>query len=82
MIRATIEIQSFQQLFDSSWGGARDVLNRVQEAGKMGQAMALIASFCDLAQERTGAPPRAGEINDFVRFDLPDEMNLDELDEE
>lgn len=78
MIRATIEIQSFQQLFDSSWSGARDVLDRVQAAGKMGQAMALIASFCDLVQERTGAPPRAVEVNDFIWFSLADEMNLDD----
>lgn len=82
MISVIIEIKSFQQLRDSSWGGALDVLDRVEEAGKMGQAMALIASFCDLVQESTGAPPRAGEINDFIHFDLLDEMNLDELDEE
>lgn len=77
MIRVTIEIQSFQQLFDSSWGGARDVLNRAQEVGKMRQALNATASFCDLVQESTGAPPRAVEINDFIHFDLPTELDLD-----
>ncbi|WP_302817031.1 hypothetical protein [Selenomonas flueggei] len=75
-ITVTTEYQGFWQLLENSWSGARDVLNRVQEEGRTDEAMAIIAEYAEMAQESTGAPPEDVQVNDFIWFDLPDEMNL------
>ncbi len=75
-ITVTTEITGFWQLLENSWSGARDVLNRVQEAGREDEAMKCIAEFCNMVQESTGAPPEDVQVNDFIWFDLPDEMNI------
>ena len=75
-ITVTTEYQGFWQLLENSWSGARDVLNRVQEEGRTDEAMDLVTEFCGLVQDSTGAPPSDTEVNDFIWFDLPDEMNL------
>ena len=75
-ITVTTEYSGFWQLLENSWSGARDVLNRVQEQDQEDEAMERIAEFCELVQDSTGAPPSDTEVNDFIWFDLPDEMNI------
>lgn len=75
-ITVTTEYNGFWQLLESSWSGALDVLNRVQEEGRTDEAMERIAEYAEMVQESTGAPPEDVQVNDFIWFDLPDEMNL------
>ena len=75
-ITVTTEYNGFWQLLENSWSGARDVLNRVQEEDREDEALERIAAFCELVQDSTGAPPSDTEVNDFIWFDLPDEMNI------
>lgn len=82
MIRVTTEYYGFWQLLENSWSGARDVLSRVQEQYREDEAMERIADYCDMVQDSTGAPPSDTEVNDYIWFELPYEMNLYDDEEE
>ena len=63
---------TFEDLLENSWSGARDVLNRVQEVGREAEAMEIIAEVFETEE----IIPTETQVNDFIRFELPDEMNL------
>ena len=56
-ITVTTNYHGFWQLLENSWSGARDVLKRVQEEGRVDEAMEYIAEYCSMVQDSTGAPP-------------------------
>jgi hypothetical protein len=63
---------TFEELLEASWSGARDVLNRVQEAGREAEAMEIIVEVFETEE----IIPTETQVNDFIWFELPDEMNL------
>jgi len=69
---ATIQIKktlNFEELLENSWSGAVDVLKEVQQQHREDEAMQLIMEAFSDAPDET-------EVNDFIWFELPDEMNL------
>ena len=60
---------NFQELLENSWSGAVDVLKEVQKQHREDEAIQLIV-------EAFSGTPSEIEVNDFIRFELADVMNL------
>lgn len=69
---ATIQIKktlNFEELLENSWSGAVDVLKEVQQQHREDEAIQLIVEAFINAPDET-------EVNDFIWFELADEMDL------
>lgn len=66
MIKYTDEIDTFTQLYETSWSGAISRLDEIQELGLEDEFMEYLEEvFCSYMPTRT-------EINDFIWFDCDD----------
>lgn len=80
----TSELNTWQELFDNSWSGALDTLREIEAQGREEEALAMLEELFDPAV--WGKIPSETDVNDYIWFDLADDMNLygdnDEEDEE
>ena len=72
------EINDFETIAKNAWSGAIQVCNEVIKQGKENEAMCLIEEIF------AETMPTAGNLNDFIWFELGDLMHLwdDEDDED
>ena len=70
MITVRVEFDGIRDILENSWDGAKYVLEEVIEQGRENEAMQIID---DAFLEST---PTAGQLNDFIWFELADIMNL------
>lgn len=70
----TTEINTWQELFRNSWVGALDTLREIEEQGREEEALAMLEDLFDPAV--WGRIPSETEVNDYIWFDLADDMNL------
>ena len=78
----TTELNTWQELFRNSWAGALDTLREIEEQGREEEALDILEDLFDPAV--WGRIPSETEVNDYIWFDLADDMNLygDEEEEE
>ena len=69
-----VALNTWQELFDNSWAGARDTLREIKEQGREEEALAILEEIFDTAVY--GRIPRETEVNDFIWYELADVMNL------
>lgn len=75
-MKVVAEINTFGELYDSSWSGARDVLKEVAEQGRQEEVMDLLEElFSDITPSDT-------DVNDYIWFQLADDLDLYNEDEE
>ena len=70
----TTELNTWQELFRNSWAGALDTLREIEEQGREEEALAMLEDLFDPAV--WGRIPSETEVNDYIWFDLADDMNL------
>lgn len=70
MITVRVEFDGIRDILENSWDGAKDILEEVIEQGRENEAMQIIE---DAFFEST---PTAGQLNDFIWFELAEIMNL------
>ena len=70
MITVRVEYNNIYDILENSWDGAKDTLEEVIEQRRETEAMQIIE---DAFLEST---PTAGQLNDFIWFELADIMNL------
>lgn len=64
------DIDTFEELYKVSWSGASDVLQRAEEVGREEEVMEHLEEvFAD-------AIPTETELNDYIWFELDNELNL------
>ena len=64
------DIDTFEELYNNSWDGARDILQRAEEVGREDEVMQYLE---EVFAEET---PTETELNDFIWFELDNELNL------
>ena len=75
-----VEIDTWMELRGMVWSGAKDVVLEIENQGREEEALAILEEFFD--PELCGYIPSETEVNDFIWFDLADDMNLYDDDEE
>ena len=70
----TTELNTWQELFRNSWAGALDTLREIEEQGREEEALAMLEDLFGPAV--WGRIPSETEVNDYIWFDLADDMNL------
>lgn len=70
----TTELNTWQELFRNSWAGALDTLREIEEQGREEEALAMLEDLFNPAV--WGRIPSETEVNDYIWFDLADDMNL------
>lgn len=70
----SVALNTWQELFDNSWAGARDTLREIEEQGREEEALYILEEVFDTAVY--GKIPRETEVNDFIWYELADVMNL------
>lgn len=80
----TTELNTWQELFRNSWAGALDTLREIEEQGREEEALDILEELFDPAV--WGKIPSETDVNDYIWFNLADDMNLygddDEEDED
>lgn len=79
-MKVTNEINTWAELFDASWSGARDTLKEIERQGREEEAMELLEEYFDPAVY--GSVPSNTEVNDYIWFSLQDDMHLYDDEEE
>lgn len=64
-MRVVLTINSFEQLYDQSWAGAKTVLNEIEKANKQEELMAYLDY---VFEERVDEI----ELNDYIWFECDD----------
>lgn len=76
----TIEIDTWQELFRNSWAGALDTLREIEAQGREEEALERLEDlFNPDVWEKI---PSETDVNNYIWFDLADDMNLYDEDEE
>ena len=70
----TTELKNWQELYRNSWAGALDTLRAIEEQGREEEALAMLEELFDHAV--CGKIPSATEVNDYIWFELADDMEL------
>ena len=70
----TTKLNTWQELFRNSWAGALDTLKEIEEQGREEETLAMLEELFDPAV--WGSIPSETEVNDYIWFDLADDMNL------
>lgn len=77
-MRVVVRINSFEQLYDQSWAGAKTVLEHIKEANKEEELM----TYLDYVfEERVDEI----ELNDYIWFecvDIYEALEMNEVDED
>lgn len=73
-MKVVVELDTWQELFRNSWSGALDTLQEIEEQGREEEALAMLEDLFDPAV--WGGIPSETEVNDYIWFDLADDMNL------
>lgn len=73
-MRVVVTINSFEQLYEQSWSGARTVLNQIKEANKEEELMAYLDY---VFEERVDEI----ELNDYIWFECDDIYEALEMEE-
>ena len=79
-MKVVTEIDTWYELFDASWSGARDTLRDIEERGREKEALATLEEL--FSPDVWGGIPTETEVNDYIWFDLADDMKLYEEDED
>ena len=81
MIKVAIEKNDWYDYKESAWGGAISTLIEVEAQDRENEAVEIIEEY--MSEDVLGYIPSETEVNDFIRFNLPDIMHLyDEDDDE
>lgn len=75
-----VEIDTWMELREMVWSGARDVVLEIENQGREEEALAILEDLFD--PEICGHIPSDTEVNDFIWFALAEDMNLYGDDEE
>ena len=77
-----VEIDTWMELREMVWSGARDVVLEIENQGREEEALDILEEL--FSPDVWGSIPTETDINDYIWFDLADHMNLygDEDDEE
>lgn len=67
-MKVTVEINTFDQLYEQSWSGAREALKTIREAGIEEEAMEYLESILEDCYNN----PTDVQLNDLIWFDLLD----------
>ena len=70
----TTELNTWQELFRNSWAGALDTLREIEAQGREEEALDILEELFNPAV--WGRIPSETEMNDYIWFDLADDMNL------
>ena len=70
----TTELNTWQELFRNSWAGALDTLREIEEKGREEEALYLLEELFNPAV--WGKIPSETDLNDYIWFDLADDMHL------
>ena len=69
-MKVVIEMDSFENIMDNSWSGAKEVCREIYKQHRSEEAMSIIEEiFADTTPDIT-------QLNDFIWFDLPGIMHL------
>ena len=70
----TTELNTWQELFRNSWADALDTLREIEAQGREEEALDILEELFNPAV--WGRIPSETEVNDYIWFDLADDMNL------
>lgn len=73
-MKVTMELDTWQELFRNSWAGAVDTLREIEKQGREEEALDLLEELFDPAAY--GEVPSKTDVNEYIWFDLADDMNL------
>ena len=70
----TTELNTWQELYRNSWAGALDTLREIEEQGREEEALEILEDLFN--PDVCGEVPSETAVNDYIWFDLADDMNL------
>ena len=73
-MKVTMELDTWQELFRNSWSGAVDTLREIEKQGREEEALDLLEELFD--PDVYGEVPSETAVNDYIWFELADDMNL------
>lgn len=76
----TTELNTWQELFRNSWAGALDTLREIEKQGREEEALDMLEDLFN--PDVCGRIPSETELNDYIWFDLADDMKLYDDDDE
>lgn len=79
-MKVVVELDTWQEIFHNSWLDAIDTLREIEAQGREEEAMAILEDIFDPAV--VGRVPSEIEVNDYIGFELADDMNLYDYKEE
>lgn len=69
-----VELNTWQELFRNSWAGALDTLREIEKQGREEEALDILEDIFN--PDVCGKIPSETEVNDYIWFELADDMNL------
>lgn len=79
-MKVVVELDTWQELFRNSWSGALDTLREIEAQGREEEALAILEELFN--PDMYGEIPSETAMNDYIWFELADDMNLYGDDEE
>lgn len=79
-MKVVVELDTWQELFRNSWSGALDTLREIEAQGREEEALAILEDLFN--PDVWGEIPSETTVNDYIWFELADDMNLYDDDEE
>ena len=79
-MKVVVELDNWQEFYRNSWAGALDTLREIEKQGREEEALAMLEELFN--PDVCGAIPSETDVNDYIWFELADDMNLYDYDEE
>ena len=73
-MKVTVERDGWYDYKENAWGGAINTLIEIEAQDKENEAVEIIEEY--MSEDVLGYIPSETEVNDFIRFNLPDIMHL------
>ena len=73
-MKVAVELDTWQELCRNSWSGAVDILREIEKQGREEEALEMLEELFDPAVY--GGVPSEIDVNDYIWFELADDMNL------
>jgi hypothetical protein len=73
-MKVVVELDTWQELFRNSWSGALDTLREIEAQGREEEALAILEDLFN--PDVCGEIPSETTVNDYIWFELADDMNL------
>lgn len=74
-MKITVSIDNWRELKKLSWGAAHVILDGIEVECREDEALKEIEKFFTI-EDALGIHPNVTEINDYIRYTLPDIMHL------